>query len=487
LKGAAIMEHLTSEDIKTLREYLDKLEALTQEPEPGRIAPEEWDEALNAIKAAGGTIPPEWAGRIAKGEQGYYDIAREEHIKKFVDLQNEYGETVNKALFLSLEDSELVKKSEEITRVTDIIKLLIENPAILREVEKEAARLEMDRLPAVSPQPNGEIIHFLLRIINSGRRDRAVEQRNRNIDISIIEHKGSTRFTRKNKTKENTAIVEIQQADNILKRSGGTFSKVFLFTLQKMAAQGFPLEVAYNLQEMVNLGMYSSTSNAGRAVRDFFEQQKLTTLKGTIKDGKKTIKEEGGVLFYHYRLENGIAILTANDKFNMEFLAPYYTIFPRFAYALSENAFTLISYIFFLARQSTNTKKIKETGTFTIGLDSVRDYMGLLAPEEVKNRKHREKIINPIEAAIEEIEEAARNEPEAQEYGFTITPRGTDTTKIYEWLQGSLEIGLKKEFAETFIRIATEKERKMKDYERAKLTEAARLEAKTAAKKSAEE
>lgn len=490
-----VEQTFTKEDIKALREYLDKLEELSKVPPPVKLTPEEWDEALTAIEQTG-EIPAKYAGRIGKreltgamlppaqakrrkeGEKffAYYDIAFEEYHAQFYTVREEYRQEIEKVIIANLAGQTTTKKTGG--DIADLIKSILDNPEIMRELEKEARRLELDRLPSVSPQPNGEIIHFLLRIINSGRRNVSIEMLNRNVDISTVDHKGIATYTRTNKTNKNTSIIEIRQADNILKKSGGTFSKVFLFTLQKMASQGFPLEVAYNLQEMVDLGMYSNTSNAGRAVRDFFEQQKLTTLKGTIKKGKKTIKEEGGILFYHYHLENGIAVLTANDKFNMEFLAPYYTIFPRFAYALSENAFSLISYIFFLARQSSNTKKIKETGTFSIGLDAVRDYLGLLAPEDVKNRKHREKIINPIEAAIEEIEEAAKKEPEAQEYGFTITPRGTETTKIYEWLQGSLEIGLKKEFAERFIQIASEKDKKIKNMERAKLEAVARLEAK---------
>ena len=96
------------------------------------------------------------------------------------------------------------------------------------------------------------------------------------------------------------------------------------------------------LQELVDLGMYSTTSNAARAIKEFFAQQKQITLGGTVKKGKKTIKEEGGVLFYHYRIENGFVKLSVNENFNMGFIANYFTVFPRFAYALSNNAFTLV-------------------------------------------------------------------------------------------------------------------------------------------------
>ena len=189
---------------------------------------------------------------------------------------------------------------------------------------------------------------------------------NRHEEITAQQYGDKVRFTRTNKQNGSTAIVEIDQADKYLSKTNKTFTKVLLFTLQKMTAQNFPLEVGFSLQELVDLGMYSTTSNASRAVKDFFAQQKLTTFSGTIKKGRKTVKEEGGILFYHYRLENGFVKLSVNENFNMEFIANYFTIFPRFAYALSNNAFSLVRYIFFLARQ--NTQAIKAKGTFTISL-----------------------------------------------------------------------------------------------------------------------
>ena len=168
----------------------------------------------------------------------------------------------------------------------------------------------------------------------------------------------------------------------------------------------------------------------------------------------------------------------------MEFIANYFTIFPRFAYALSNNAFSLVRYIFFLARQ--NTQAIKDKGTFAISLEAVRENLGLPAPDEVKNRKYRQYIIEPIETAIEEIEDKLQTVPEAKEYGFTLTPYGTDTSNINEWLQGYLEIGLKGDFAETFIRLATKAEKDRAQWEKVKQAELARIAARAEAKAQAD-
>ena len=187
-------------------------------------------------------------------------------------------------------------------------------------------------------------------------------------------------------------------------------------------------------------------------------------------------------MFYHYRLKNGYVTLSVNENFNMEFIANYFTIFPRFAYALSNNAFSLVRYIFFLARQ--NTQAIKEKGTFTIKLDLIRENLGLPAPEDVKNSKYIQYIIEPIEKAIEETEEALRNVPEAKEYGFTITPYTWDTGNIKKWLEGYLEIGLNGDFAETFIRIATKAEKDRVQWEKVKQAELARIAARAEAKEA---
>ena len=189
-------------------------------------------------------------------------------------------------------------------------------------------------------------------------------------------------------------------------------------------------------------------------------------------------------MFYHYRLDNGFVTLSVNENFNMEFIAPYFTVFPRFAYALSNNAFTLVRYIFFIARQ--NAQAIKDKGKFTISLENIRENLGLPSPEEVKNRRYRQLIIDPIANAIEEIEDALQNVPEAKEYGFTITPYGTDTSSINEWLKGYLEIGLNGDFAETFIRLATKAEKDRTQWERVKQAELARIAAREEAKENRE-
>ncbi len=475
----------TKEDIQALKNYLDELEALQSEPVKGMLTAEEWNDAMNEISLTG-KIPKRYEGRIAETETAnireagisYYDIAENDHDKKISRLTAKYHDSLVKAI---LNDP---WEGGGFRSVTDIIREFIEDPAIIRELEKEAKAAQKNALAPLGSVPNGDSLNWLYRVLSSSKGGRMVTESsgNRREEITAQQYGDKMRFTRTNKQNGSTVIVEIDQADKYLRKTNKTFTKILLFALQKMTAQNNPLEVGFSLQELVDLGMYYDTSTARRAVKEFFSQQKLTTLSGIVKKGKKTVKEEGGILFYHYKINNGFVTLSVNENFNLDFIANYFTVFPRFAYALSNNAFSLVRYIFFIARQ--NTQAIKNKGKFTISLENIRENLGLPSSDEVNNRKYRQFIIEPIEKAIEEVEEALLKVPEAKEYGFTITPCGTDTSNIREWLQGYLEIGLNGDFAETFIRLATKAEKDRTHWERIKQAELAKIAAHAEAKET---
>lgn len=496
------MDKITSKDIDKIREYRDKLEALERERPQYILTPEEWEEAMQGIHKTG-NIPEKYEGRIVRNEEVvyddivdgehktfpegvtkvfYYDVAEAEYDKQYNNLAKEYRDSILKAIqtYFDLREQKTEGEEESISvRITDIIAELLEDPIIRRELEKEAAAAQMDALAPLGSVPNGEILHFLSRVKNKNLKGRAVEasKGNRHEEVTVTQRKNTLTFTRK--TGKETFIVEIEN-----EKTSKAFPKLMKFSLEKMTAQNFPLEVGFNLQELVDLGIYSDISNARRAFKNFFADQKKTSLKGSIRKGKKTIHEEGGVLFYHYTIDNNFVKLFVNENFNMEFIASYFTIFPRFAYALGSNAFSLVDYIFFLARQHADS--IKNKGTFTISLDAVRENLGLPSVDEVKNRKYKEKIIDPIEAAIEEVEKALQNLPEAKDEGFTITPYGTDTSNINEWLNGYLQIGLSGKFAEPFTQLATKTEKDREQWNKLKQKELARIAAKNEAKAAKE-
>ena len=506
------MVKITNKDIEALREYLGKLEALEQAKPKNTLTAEEWDEIFKSLFAFG-EIPDKYKGRVEGTEivlhsdivdgkhqqfpdgikkKVYYDIVEEEYNQRIIMLNNEYHDIILKAFQFYDDNSEKAKvegtPEEELQTVSieEVIAELLENPIIKREIEKELKAGKLTRMAPLGSLPNGEIIYWLMRTINASKGGRIVQQstRNRHEEVTVVKKGDSLVFTRSNKETGTSQTIEIKNAYKYLTKTNKSFVKLLLFSLQKMTTQSFPLEVGFSLQELVDLKMYSNTSNALRAVRNFYEQQKETTLGGTVKKGKKLLNDRDSMIFFDFEYDNGFIKLAVNPKLNLDFIANYFTVFPRFAYALNGNAFSLVHYVFFIARQ--NTQAIKEKGTFTISLETIREYLGLPSVDEVKNRKYRQFIIEPIEKAIEETEEALLSVPEAKKYSFTITPYGTDTSNINEWLQGYLEIGLNGNFAETFVKIAEKAEQDRKQWERIKKAELAKIAARVEAKEAQE-
>lgn len=490
MKGACSMEHITSEDIKALREYLDKLEALNQEEPPKRLTPEEWDEALTAVEKTG-KIPAKYAGRIGvnkttqpdtgKEVTAYYDAAMEEYNRRFVELRNGYMKPVEKVIISSFSEPQGENKPQG-ESLEELIRRIIENPALLRELEKEARRMEKREFPALGALPNSEPLNLLYHIMIGSKGGRVIKGSNTNRHEGLTltrKPDGSITYTRNNKG--NVTIIDIKSANLLFENYHKGFTKILTFVLQEMAAQNFPHLLGFPLKELVDLGMYTTTSNAGRALNDFFLKQDNILIGGQAKKGNRAISQTKSKLFYNLDIsKNGFVTLSVNEQLNWEYLASYFTVFPRFAYKLKTNAFALVRYIFFVARQ--NGKKIKDSGKFTISLDTVREQMGLPSVEQA-GKNPGKLIIKPIEDAITEIEDALQSVEEAKEYGFTITPVKTGTNKVNEWLQGYLEIGLSGKFAETFIQIATKAEREQEQWEKAKREQLARIAAREEAAK----
>lgn len=502
MKGAYRMERITSEDIKALREYLDKLEAWNREDPPEQLTPEEWDEALKEIEKTG-KIPAKYAGRIGKSrvtvqseivdgkhvyrpegveKTGYYDIAENERYKRLSELHKEYQKAFEKAIMFSLMNRKDGEESPQQESGTDFIRRILENPVIMRELEKEARRMEKRELPALGALPNSEPLNLLYHIMIGSKGGRIIKGSNTNRHEGLTltrKPDGSITYTRNNKG--NVTIIDIKSANLLFENYHKGFTKILTFVLQEMAAQNFPHLLGFPLKELVDLGMYTTTSNAGRALNDFFLKQDNILIGGQAKKGNRAISQTKSKLFYNLDIsKNGFVTLSVNEQLNWEYLASYFTVFPRFAYKLKTNAFALVRYIFFVARQ--NGKKIKDSGKFTISLDTVREQMGLPSVEQA-GKNPGKLIIKPIEDAITEIEDALQSVEEAKEYGFTITPVKTGTNKVNEWLQGYLEIGLSGKFAETFIQIATKAEREQEQWEKAKREQLARIAAREEAAK----
>lgn len=270
---------------------------------------------------------------------------------------------------------------------------------------------------------------------------------NRNTKITLSEMSGgSLRVKSENKTNEIELL--ISNYCELTKGNKGT-KKCFAFLMAKYNESHYGNTVSFPLRDMVNLGIYSSVSNASRGLRESVMRIGNITFSGTSKVGKNVVTESNGRLCYHVRISNGYATVYFNDQINIDFLARYYTILPHFAYSLSTHAFSLVEYIFYRARQE--TRSIAKNGCFNISLKSIRDYLNL--PHEDDTQRHSDYIKKPLSDAISEVVR------ESNDCDFSIEKHFTESKNVREWLDGYITVELRGDIAENFKRVSKKAEK----------------------------
>ena len=307
-----------------------------------------------------------------------------------------------------------------------------------------------------------------------------------NKDVKIKTSKNRYGKTEINCKSRNTDIsISIENYNVIANKQDPTTRKVFSFLLQKSNEQNHSPEINFSLKELVDLGIYKCMDTARRGLKTSFSKIMKIMCEGEIKSGKKTLRNTQGYLFYNINIEENFCTVSRNDKFNIEFIAQYITILPKWIYKLgtktgdndnitSHKSFSLLDYIYYRARQATN--KIKEQGYFTISINSINNHLGQPSPKETP--KHTEKIIDPILNAITEIED---KQLELKKENIKITPY-YEEGKAREFLKGYLKIELDPEANNYFIERATQQEKKIKKAvkkaEKAKERERKKVESK---------
>lgn len=290
-------------------------------------------------------------------------------------------------------------------------------------------------------------------------------------EVAELKNGRAMKFSKTNRTSE--LIVSLEDIQPFTGKNNKGLIKLFAFIMIKCNEQNYNKVIGFSLQELVDNGMYKNTDTARRSVKENLEKIRKLSISGYSKkgiNGRKIESEIHSSIITEWRIDNGYVKIVTGEFINIEFIAHYFTILPPYAFKLNRNAFLLLDYIFFTARQ--NTRSIRENGTFKISLRAVKNYLSL--PDETKTQKHTQYIKTPIESAIEEIEN------ENQDINFTITPMFKsefEPQNINEWLDGYLEIGLKGDFAQCFTSIAQKQENEVKAFKKRK--EQALLKAQT--------
>jgi hypothetical protein len=254
------------------------------------------------------------------------------------------------------------------------------------------------------------------------------------------------------------AQVTLELADiDKLTGSNKPAKKLFVLTLIKANEQAiFDGQLArdyvsFPLQELVDIGFYKSLRSARTGFNSGMDALTSLKVKGHIQQSKKkkTTIDALEVLFTGAKIEKNQCFIRLNYAIDWGFIVQYFTILPRYYFALPNRASDLLYYIFYLARQ--HTKDIEERGYFTIGFRAIQHRLQL--PSEVGNREPTKTIRQPIEEAIEELETAHSNL-----YGnteFCLLPVYDEAASIADYLDnGYLQVTLTGEFAKTFVEIS---------------------------------
>ena len=226
-----------------------------------------------------------------------------------------------------------------------------------------------------------------------------------------------------------------------------SFTKTLAYTLQLLLWSGHPEELDIELQDLVDVGLFSNVSNARTGIKRFFDWQTKCQFGGTIKEkNRDDIISEAGILFYHYKANGrGHVSLSVNQNLNPLYLSRFAGVFPSWAYQLDPLAFTLLWYVFSLARYQKQRNAIVKDGYFTVKIDTVRGHLGLPSIEEEssKHRKYKENIVTPLADAIDAINKASASD-NAIPGEFRIEYAGGISRKsdYRDYLSGTLEIHL---------------------------------------------
>lgn len=280
--------------------------------------------------------------------------------------------------------------------------------------------------------PSTALTNVLKQFINNPTRIEAPRRGQIRTEEHYLTH--DTIITYKGKDGEYTISVE-RVKDLFAKRvQNGT--KIFNFFLQKLNEQNYQENTDFLLPELIEAGIYASPDSAYRGLKTVCDKFHHIGIAGIVTSYQGRKRKEIGInkaaLVSEWTVTyNKCRVVLPQIIRNS---APYITILPSWGYALpSENAYMLLDYIYYLARQ--NTDKIRERGYFTISLGTIRQHLGLPNPEETV--RHNQFIVEPIEAAITAIED------EQESDDLKITPiYNPDYKNIHEYLDGYLEIRL---------------------------------------------
>lgn len=304
--------------------------------------------------------------------------------------------------------------------------------------------------------------------------------------------------------KDNMSVnIKFPNINNFIGKNDN-ISKVFVFLLAKINEQAIGKDengeiviikkhITFNIEELINLGIYTgktknvALTNAKKGLYTCYEKlAKLEiTMSGNMRIDKKSKKESiqsHSFLFNKFFRKGSQVIITLQEDGFFSYLTyDFFTIIPKWAFKLDNKAFALIKLIFERARfESKNIidKDIKAGSfSFNVSMEHIQNTLGI--PRAEDTIKHNEYIRKPIEKAIEDIEKTYKNEIVIDENGnyeksidleILVKPKRNERAEyketIQEFLKQYIEITLKGQFADFFIKQFVNSKKKSQNIEK---------------------
>lgn len=327
--------------------------------------------------------------------------------------------------------------------------------------------------------PNSPASHLIMETLGAGSGVADLSARKKTVshsaDYEIMES-GKKRMVTLTSGKSSVTI-ELADIDRIA-GSNKPAKKLFVLSLIKANERAIfngqltKDHISFPLQELIDIGFYKTPQSARTGFKAGMDALTSVKVKGRTQVTKKkeSAIEALEVLFTGYRIEKGQCTVYLNTRINWSFIAQYFTILPTYYFRLPNRASDLLYYISYLARQ--HTKELAERGYFTISFRAIQQRLNL--PNEVGNREPGKTIKQPIDEALEEIEEAHRHTYGNRE--FLLEPVCDDTASIKDYLDnGYLKVSLSGSFAATFLSISEDTKKQIEEAEKrqARITEKA--------------
>lgn len=222
--------------------------------------------------------------------------------------------------------------------------------------------------------------------------------------------------------------------------------------------------VTFPLQELVDCRLYKNKDSARKGFKTAMSA--LTSLKyqgeETINKKKKITNSTLRVLFTGADIKNGQCSIHFNNLIDWDFSTQYFSILPKYYLDLSDRAFDLLTYIFYMARQKCEDISKKEY--FNISFRSIQHKLFL--PFEGDTEHPQRDIKDEMEKAISEIEDkqflyyGANNPQKEEPPELSFLPVYNENASIEEYLdKGYLKVELRGELAKYFKDIYEESEK----------------------------